>query len=133
MSTVTAHREARDELQRALSEETRRRWRDAGRRAAGAEAAAQRRAFRDLAINELNKLAAIGKVIVSKILKMEGALQSDSPSQAVNGDRGQLAVEDWTKAEAFITCSAHVSKNVRLRHRDRNTKAEMKETRARGC
>ena len=65
--------------------------------------------------------------------KMEGAVQSASPRQAVNGDRGQLAMEDRTKAEAFITCYANVSKNVRLLHRDRETKAEIKEARAQGC
>ena len=130
--TVRARREAREELQRTPSEETRRKWKDAKRRAAEAEAAAQQRSFRDLATNELNKPAAIGRV--SKILKkMEGAVQSACPGQAVNGDRGQLAVEDRTKAEAFITCYANVSKNVRLRHRDRTIKAEIKEARARGC
>ena len=67
VSTVAARREARDELQRAPSEETRRKWKDAKREAAEAEAAVQRRSFRDLATNELNKPSAIGKV--SKILK----------------------------------------------------------------
>ena len=130
-ATATARRKVRDELQRALSEKTRRKWKDAKRKAA-ADVATQQRSFRDLATNELNKPAAIGRV--SKILKkMKGAVQRACPGQAVKGDLGQLAVGDRTKAEAFITCYDNDSKNVQLCHRDGTIKAEIKEARARGC
>ena len=65
--------------------------------------------------------------------KKEGVVQSAFPGQAINGDRGQLAVEDRAKAEAFISSYAKVSKNVRLRHRDREIKAEIAEAKSRPC
>ena len=48
-------------------------------------------------------------------------------SLVLNGNRGQLAVEDHAKAEAFARNYAHFSRNVRLRHRDRAIKAQIKE------
>ena len=60
-------------------------------------------------------------------------MQSAGPGQAINGNRGQLAVEDRAKAEAFVHNYAHVSRNVRLRHRDRAIKAEIKEAKSRSC
>ena len=54
-------------------------------------------------------------------------------SQAINGNCGQLAVEDRAKAEAFVRSYAHVSRNVRLRHRDHVIIAEIKEAKSRPC
>lgn len=96
------------------------------------EEAARRRAFQDFATTELNKSAAIGQV--SKTLKrMEDSVQDTCPGQAVNGDHGQLAVEDRTKAEAFVRTYALVSKHHRLRQRDRMVKAELREAKKRPC
>ena len=104
VSAVRARREARSELQEDPSEEARTRWKEAKRTAAEAEMRARQKSFRDFAITELNQPAAIGKV--SKILKkMEGVVRSVYLGQAVNGDRGQLAVEDRAKTEAFIPLS----------------------------
>ncbi|KAF0302132.1 putative RNA-directed DNA polymerase from transposon BS [Amphibalanus amphitrite] len=108
VDAISERREARAELQRAPSEETRARWKAAKTRAAEQESTARRKAFQDFASNELNRTTSIGKV--SKILKkMEGAVQSACPGQAINGDRGQLAVEDRAKAEAFISSYANGS------------------------
>ena len=78
---------------------------------------ARQRCFTEFASTDLNKHTAIGRV--KKILKkMEGAIQSVCPGQAINGNRGQLAVEDHAKAEAFVHNYAHFRRNGRLRHRD---------------
>ncbi|KAF0304736.1 RNA-directed DNA polymerase from mobile element jockey [Amphibalanus amphitrite] len=42
---------------------------------------------------------------------MEGGVQSTAPGQAINGDRGREAVEDRSKAEAFVATYAAVSKH----------------------
>ena len=132
VSATRERRTARDELQTAPSEEARARWKEAKKRVAEMEMAARKKSFQEFATEELNRPAAIGKV--SKILKkMEGAVQSVCPGQAINGDRGQLAVEDRAKAEAFISCYAQVSKLIRLRQRDRTVKAEIATAKARPC
>ena len=58
---------------------------------------------------------------------MEGAVQSVCPGQAIDGNRGQLALEDRAKAEAFARNYVHFSRNVRLRRRDWAIKAQIKE------
>ena len=132
MDAISERREARAAMQQAPSRATSERWKIAKKRAAEAEAAARQRSFRQFASTELNKPATVGRV--AKILKkMEGAVHSPCPGQAVNGDRGQLAVEDRAKAEAFVRSYANVSKNVRLRLRDRTIKKEIKQAKSRPC
>ena len=125
-------REARQELQQTHCEEARKRWKETERRATEVEPAARQRCFTEFASTDLNKHAAVGRV--TKILKkMEGAIQSVCPGQAINGNRGQLAVEDHAKAEAFVHNYAHFSRNGRLRRRDQAIRAELKEVKSRPC
>ncbi|KAF0299401.1 putative RNA-directed DNA polymerase from transposon BS [Amphibalanus amphitrite] len=64
---------------------------------------------------------------------MEGAAQTFAPGQAVNGDRGREAVGDRSKAEAFVSTYAAVSKHVRRKKWDKLTKAELKRLRRAPC
>ena len=127
----------RDERRdRSSSRPTPRRRASAGRRRSG-----ERRRWRRPRVSgasessprqNLTKQTAVSRV--TKILKkMEGAIQSVCPGQAINGNRGQLAVEDHAKAEAFVHNYAHFSRNGRLRHRDQAIRAELKEVKSRPC
>ena len=44
--------------------------------------------------------------------KMEGAVQDACPGQSVSGDRGQLVVEDHSKAEVFVRAYASISRHT---------------------
>ena len=108
------------------------RWKEAKKKAAETETAARQQSFRALATTELNKPTAIGRV--TKILrKMEGTVQDPCPGQAINGDRGQSLAADRAKADAFVRTYAGVSRNARVKRRDRPVKTELRELRARPC
>ena len=114
---IAARREARDTLHADPTPENREAWKEAKKRAAEEEEAARIRNFRHFATTELNKPTSIGRV--TKILrKMEGAVQDACPGQAINGDRGRLAVEDRQKASAFARTYAAVSRQVRKKKWD---------------
>ena len=49
----------------------------------------------------MNRPAALGRV-TKTLRKMEGVVQDTCPGQSVSGDRGQLVVEDRSKAEALV-------------------------------
>ena len=65
--------------------------------------------------------------------KMEGAVQVTCPGQSVSGDRGQLVVENRSKAEALVCTYAIVSRYTRQRKCDRAVKAILKRARAKPC
>ena len=131
VQAVAERREARTAMQADPSPETQARWKEKKREAADIEITAKQRAFRDFATTELNRPAALGRV--TKILRrMEGAVASACPGQAVNGDRG-LAAEDRDKAEAFARMYAGVSRHTRVRRRDRDVKSSLKKEKERPC
>ena len=93
---------------------------------------ARRTAFRTFATNELNKPASIGRVSKS-LKKMEGAVQSACPGQAIGEDCGRLAVEDRQKASAFVRTYASVSRQVRAKRQGRVVKAGLKALKDNPC
>ncbi|KAF0295996.1 RNA-directed DNA polymerase from mobile element jockey [Amphibalanus amphitrite] len=107
---VAERREARAALDQSPTPENREAWKRAKKKAAETEEEARKRAFRTFATEELNQHANLGRI--TKLLrKMEGGVQSTAPGQAINGDRGREAVEDRSKAEAFVATYAAVSKH----------------------
>ena len=125
-TAIRDRRQARAELKENPSREAKERWKSAKQKAAEIEETARTKCFRDFASTELNKPTSLGRV--SKILrKMEGKVQTTNPGQAINGDRGRLAVEDRCKAQTFVQTYAAVSKKTRVKKLDRKTKAELQQ------
>ncbi|KAF0290371.1 RNA-directed DNA polymerase from mobile element jockey [Amphibalanus amphitrite] len=107
---VAERREARAALDQSPTPENREAWKRAKKKVAETEEEARKRAFRTFATEELNQHTNLGRI--TKLLrKMEGGVQSTAPGQAINGDRGREAVEDRSKAEAFVATYAAVSKH----------------------
>ena len=93
---------------------------------------ARQRSFREFASTKLNRPAALGPV-AKMLRKMEGAVQDACPGQSVSGDRGQLVVDDHSKAEVFVSTYASISRYTRHRKRDSAVKADLRRARAQPC
>ncbi|KAF0288070.1 putative RNA-directed DNA polymerase from transposon BS [Amphibalanus amphitrite] len=128
---VDARRAARRDL-RSGDRSAKERWVEAKRRAASVERRVSQRQFREYVSTTLNKHQSLGRV--HKTLKMwEGASDDQHRAAESMEDGDRTLVSDRDKANAFNRTYATVSKQVRDRKVDRDTKTRLKASNVKTC